>query len=351
MPLENSAKRSKIARRVFGSYCSTVDDIAAMDRHCRECAAQMRQGGFDVLFANTCAFYAAAAIGRHVELPRVLYLQEPYRMLYEARPDLPWVALPSDPPRGLRYLKQSWRDIVNVQALRIRARQELVNAKSYDAILVNSYFSRESVLRAYNLDTSVCYLGIDTDLFVNQGLPRENFVIGLGEFRHHKNIKFILEAVAVIPSPRPRLVWIGNTSDPAYLEEMKHFAANHQVDFEARVAVSNEELCSLLNRAKAMLYAPRLEPFGFAPLEANACGLPVVAVAEGGVRETVIDGVNGLLVESKPAAMAAAVQRLLGDPGYAAQLGRVGRQRVGEHWALPASIDRLETAITGVAAR
>jgi glycosyltransferase involved in cell wall biosynthesis len=44
-----------------------------------------------------------------------------------------------------------------------------------------------------------------------------------------------------------------------------------------------------------MAYAPRLEPLGLAPLEAGACGLPVVAVAEAGVRETVVDGITGSL--------------------------------------------------------
>ena len=43
-----------------------------------------------------------------------------------------------------------------------------------------------------------------------------------------------------------------------------------------------------IHSTAAMLYAPRLEPFGLAPLEANACGLPVIAVPEGGVRETVV---------------------------------------------------------------
>ena len=91
-----------------------------------------------------------------------------------------------------------------------------------------------------------------------------------------------------------------------------------------------------------MLYAPRLEPFGLAPLEANACGIPVLAVAEGGVRETVIDQVNGLLVDSHPAAMGAAIQRLRGDPAFARRLGDAGRAAVETKWGLEQAIDRLE---------
>jgi glycosyltransferase involved in cell wall biosynthesis len=93
------------------------------------------------------------------------------------------------------------------------------------------------------------------------------------------------------------------------------------------------------------VYAPRLEPFGFAPLEANACGLPVVAVSEGGLRETIRDGVNGLLVDDDPTAIARAVDRILTDAAYAARLSAGAEESVRREWSLPASIDRLEARL------
>jgi glycosyltransferase involved in cell wall biosynthesis len=112
--------------------------------------------------------------------------------------------------------------------------------------------------------------------------------------------------------------------------------------------VSDDELIDILNRAAMMVYAPRLEPFGFTPLEANACGLPVVAVAEGGVRETVVDGINGLLVEPDEKAMARAIERLRDDKDLAYTLGRNGRKLVAEKWSLAASIDRIEQRLEEV---
>ena len=67
-----------------------------------------------------------------------------------------------------------------------------------------------------------------------------------------------------------------------------------------------------------------------------------IAVAEGGVRETIIDQVTGLLVEHDPAAMAAAVDRLRADPALARQLGVSGRQAVEAKWGLNSAIGRLE---------
>jgi glycosyltransferase involved in cell wall biosynthesis len=81
---------------------------------------------------------------------------------------------------------------------------------------------------------------------------------------------------------------------------------------------------------------------GFPPLEANVCGLPVGAVAEGGVRETVVDGINGLLVEPDEKAMASAIERLRNDKDLAYRLDQNGRRLVAEKWSSEASIDRIE---------
>jgi glycosyltransferase involved in cell wall biosynthesis len=335
---------------VLAMRLATVRSLDAMDRHCRRCADEINRGGFDLLFANSCQFFRATSIGRHVALPKVLYLQEPYRWLYEAMPRLPWLA---PPPAGKRWwrpkqVRAFTRDWRQVQGLRVQAREEVRNAAAYDTILVNSLYSRESILRAYGLDATVCYLGIDAEKFDRRDLPREPFAIGIGAFVPEKNAKLAIEAISRVREPRPRLVWIGNVASTGYVEELRGLAASLGVEFEPRMRVSDEEIVDLLNRAMMMVYAPRLEPFGLAPLEANACGLPVVAVAEGGVRETVIDGVNGLQVEHDPISMARAIERLRDDPGYAAQLGENGRRIVAERWTLRAAADRLERQLTAV---
>ena len=58
-------------------------------------------------------------------------------------------------------------NLIGTQRLRVLARDEQLNASAFDLILVNSYFSRETLLRVYGLDSTVCYLGVDTQLFVN----------------------------------------------------------------------------------------------------------------------------------------------------------------------------------------
>lgn len=333
-------------------YWNMHSKIAAMDEHCRLCAEQIRAGGFDVLYAASCFIFTTTSIGRQVGLPSLLYLQEPNRPMYEALPELIWAA-----PRlqGAAWqpavLRQWTGNTARTLMLRAKVRAEIDNARAYDRILVNSYFSRESVLRTYGLDAHVCYLGVDTDHFVDRGLAREHFVMGVGAIITLKNIHFLINALGCVPQPRPRLVWVGNAADESYLAELMRLAQEQQVEFVPQVNISDGELIDLLNRAAAMLYAPRLEPFGYAPLEAGACGCPVITVFEGGMKETVVDGSNGLVTDPDPAVMAVALTRLLAEPALAERLGSQARRFVQERFSLPAAIDRIEAEMEAVAAR
>lgn len=335
----------KLAGRLTTLRLDPLTRIEALDRHCRRCAEEINAGDFDLLFANSSFYQAVSSIGRYVRLPKVIYLQEPTREFFEAMPEPLWNALPPPAQSYLSpaYLRDYLKDLIKTQTWREMLREEVRNAKAFDAVLVNSFYSRESILRAYGLEAKVCYLGVDSERFVDLNLPREDYVVGLGAFVKLKNVEFALRSLAGIPKPRrPRLVWVGNAAYQPYLEEMKRLAAELEVDFEPHVRVADDKLVEILNRAALMIYTSRLEPFGFAPLEANACGTPVLAVAEGGVRETIVDGVNGLLVDDDPHAMADAIMRLSEDQAYARRLGQTGRQQVAERWSIAAAIERLE---------
>ena len=290
--------------------------LNAMNRHCRECARQIHAEQFDLLFAHCCMFFHTPAIARFVKIPRILYLQEPNRPLYESSPDLPWLAASwavSDLFDPYFWKKTAVRKL-KLPGIRVQGREERNNAKAFDQILVNSLFSRESVLRAFGLDSRVCYLGVDTDKFIRQDKPRETFAICVAALLPPKNIEFVIVSLAKMPAAvRPRLLLVANMIYEPYLAQISTLAMRVGVKLELKLRIDDAELVDLLNRARMMLYAPRLEPFGYAPVEANACGLPVIAVAEGGVRETIQHEVNGLLVDSDPQIMADAIERLLID--------------------------------------
>ncbi|WP_258804647.1 glycosyltransferase [Pseudarthrobacter sp. NS4] len=92
--------------------------------------------------------------------------------------------------------------------------------------------------------------------------------------------------------------------------------------------VSRGEMPGIFRSADAVVCAPWYEPFGIVPLEAMACGVPVVAAAVGGLRDTVVDHGTGLHVPPRdPEAIASALAMLLENPSLQAELGKAGQKR------------------------
>ena len=77
---------------------------------------------------------------------------------------------------------------------------------------------------------------------------------------------------------------------------------------------------------------------------------PVVAIREAGYRETVVDGVSGILVEPDAAALAAGIARLAGDPALASAMGKAGRKAVLERWTWARTATQMEAILQEAAA-
>jgi glycosyltransferase involved in cell wall biosynthesis len=322
------------------------DTVVAMDRHCERCADEIADGGFDVLFANACTQLRVTSIGRLLpELPNVLYLGEPYRWLYEAMPNPPWAANVRPEKWWIRpgALFAEARRSALMRLWSIQVREEVKNAAAFDKILCNSLYSRESILRAYGLDSRVCYLGVDT-VGSNEApfAGREGLFLTVGAVTNEKNIEFIIRALALRQDRSWPLVCVGNVVDKKVEARLRNLSAEAGIDLDIRVNVSESALTDLYKRAALFLYAPRLEPFGLAPLEAAVHGLPTVAVAEAGVRETVVDGESGVLVESDLGRFAASIDALVDAPDARERLGRQARLRVEKQWTLEQAGQRLQ---------
>ena len=336
IPLKVFPDETTYLRRILKHIMRLTMGISAMKKHSKLAAEAIEKGGFDILFANTCMQYHSPFVGRYTSIPSVLYLQEPNRFLYEALPYLPWVGVPQN-----SSWRRKLRNIFDLLTIRRQAQEELKNAQSFGTILVNSYFSRESVARSYGLDSKVCYLGIDTERYSPADVTREDMILGVGAIATPKRIELAIKAVGCLPESRRKLVWVSNSVDQTYLGELQSLAKTLSVEFDLRVLISDEELVSLIRKAGCVLYTPRLEPFGYVPLEAAACGTPVVTIAEGGVRETMADGL-GWIADPAPEEIAKCIQEIVDDPATASQHVLTFRSQLVEKWNFEASIDRIE---------
>ncbi|WP_320068028.1 glycosyltransferase [Micromonospora sp. RTGN7] len=116
-------------------------------------------------------------------------------------------------------------------------------------------------------------------------------------------------------------------------------------------AVPREEMGRWYRSADLLVAAPWYEPFGLTPLEAMACGVPVVGTAVGGLTDTVLDGVTGDLVPARdPGALGAAIRRLLDDRIRRFAYAGAARDRARRSYSWPAAAERLAELYGQVAA-
>jgi len=136
-------------------------------------------------------------------------------------------------------------------------------------------------------------------------------------------------------------VVVGDSALPGWQAYLLQTAAKLDVNLEIKIYVPDSEIVNLYNRAKLLVYAAILEPFGLAPLEAMSCGTPVVAVKEGGTRETILHNETGILTDRDEGAFAEAIRELLENEGLTKRMGGRGADDVRERWTLEQAGERL----------
>ncbi|AGM05777.1 glycosyltransferase [Amycolatopsis keratiniphila] len=185
---------------------------------------------------------------------------------------------------------------------------------------------------------SVVPCGVDLTTFTPDGevahRTARRRIVSVGRLVPRKGFDL---AIAALPSlPDTELVIVGGP-DAGPLDKAPEVRRLRAIADRVGVAdrvhlpglVSREQMPALLRSADAVVCTPWYEPFGIVPLEAMACGVPVVATAVGGLTDTVVDGVTGMLVPPRnPMELAAALRRLLGDASLCESFGLAGADRV-----------------------
>jgi glycosyltransferase involved in cell wall biosynthesis len=333
IPLRSGLRSSLVRSPVIRELDRYAVCRWSLMHHARVAAEAIDAGGYDVAFVHHCQIATSPYILSFLTTPSVYYCQEPRRTSFEysVRHHLPDPTLPQ---RAHEALFES--------LLRPR---DVTAARSATVILANSYFSVESIKRAYGRYARVAYLGIDLTAFRASGQPRVNAVISVGALHPAKGHLLVIEAVGALPADvRPAVRIVADRGTGEHADELSRRAGELDVSLSIRELVSDAELAELYATSRVAICTAELEAFGFTPLEAMACGTPVIAVREGGFKETVIDGRNGRLCDRDPAALASVLQQLLGDQTWWEELSR-GASESASRWSVERSTVTLERAL------
>lgn len=168
-----------------------------------------------------------------------------------------------------------------------------------DAFIANSNVVARRIQKYWGRESTVIYPPVDLSYF-RLHEKKESYYVTASRFVPYKRMDLLVEAFRLLP--HAHLVVIGDGP------EWKKVQAKAGQNVELLGVQSDEVLREHLSCARAFLFAA-VEDFGILPVEAMACGTPVIAYGRGGVTETVVDGESGLFYrEQTPEALAAAIR-------------------------------------------
>jgi glycosyltransferase involved in cell wall biosynthesis len=241
--------------------------------------------GFDVVLSSShCVAKNARKASGAVH---VCYCHAPVRYLHDQFEEY------------LRGRSRPFRTAASLLRAPLR-RRDVAVAPRVDAFLANSENVRERIGRLYGREADVVFPPVDTE-FYRPGPPRERRgLLIVSAFAPYKRLDDAVEAANRLRLP---LTVAGSGPERARLER----SAGETVRL---VGTPSDEALRELYRSAEALLMPGEEDFGIVPVEAQACGTPVIALGRGGARETVVDGRTGVLYPHPgPDGLAAAIDR------------------------------------------
>ena len=248
-------------------------------------------------------------------------------------------------------------------SIRVRTEEEVIALA--DCVIAATPYEFDDLLEHYGASPERLRLsppGVDHRLFSpgdrgdarrRLGMGDEPIVLFVGRIQAHKGVDTAIRMLAAMPSlvaaglGPPQLAIVGGPSGPHGEDELEHLRSlatdlglSHRVRFVP--PQPHNQLADFYRAADVLVMPSRSESFGLVAVEAQACGLPVVATRVGGLAYTVADTESGLLVDGhEPEPFAAAVTAILDHPEFGETLA-AGASKFAARFSWPVAADRFD---------
>ena len=229
--------------------------------------------GYDLVLCSSSSCAKGVIVPPHI--PQVAYIHTPMRYAWDLYFDYK-----KRSGKLTRFFMDKWMPKIRLW--------DYVSAQRIDTIVANSAYIARRIQKFWNREATVIYSPVNINRFyaAESPLPREDFYVAFSRLVPYKRIDLAVQAAINLGK---KLVVIGGGSEEKKLRAM--VAGHSNITFLGRA--SDEVLRNNLQRCKGMIFCAE-EDFGLAPVEAQACGAPVIAFGRGGACETVVDGKTGV---------------------------------------------------------
>ncbi len=228
---------------------------------------QLNLSGYDLVLSNCHA--VSKGVRTAPGQLHISYIHTPIRYAWDMQ----------DEYLALSGLKNNLRGLAAQALLGGIRRWDVAAAQRPNRLIASSAFVAERIQTHYGRSASVIHPPVDTDYYTPSNTVREDFYLTAGRLVPYKRVDLIAQAFQSMPEKR--LVILGDGPDAAKIKRL--CGSNIRwLGYQP-----NDVLRDHLRRCKAFVFAAK-EDFGILPLEAQACGTPVIAYGEGAVRETLI---------------------------------------------------------------
>lgn len=330
--------RPSVRRGLYLNDIRRRQSFADLERVNARAAELIDAGQYDVALVDACRFTFAPYVLRYLHTPSAYFCHHRPARLFEH----PF----SSPVTVYERARDLWHMPLQRSLERRLWMDDRRLVRFADRVITNSNFTRNRIREVYGVEAAVCTYGVEVppDLLS----ARADYVLSVGEMEVRKGFDFVLDSLATLPAPPPIHI-VANHANARVRAALEAQAKRLGISLTIRILPPQSELAREYREAAVFVYGAREEALGLAPLEAMASRTPVVAVAEGGVPETVEHGVTGYLVERDPRRFGTRLAELLSSPGLRDGMGAAGRAAVEARWTWPLRVRALERELAALA--
>lgn len=234
--------------------------------------------GYDLVIASSSC--CAKGVITSPTTPFIAYIHSPMRYAW----DLYYDYLKNS-GRLTKFFMKRWMPDIR--------KWDYISSQRIDTLVANSSYIARRIKKFWNRDAAVVYPPVDTDrLSVSDEAAGDYFVV-FSRFVPYKRIDLAISACARL---NKKLIVIGSGSQEKELKLLAASCKNADIKFTGRI--SDSEVKAYLQKCRALIFCAE-EDFGIIPVEAQACGRPIIAFGKGGALETVVNEKTGVFFEEQ----------------------------------------------------